>query len=188
MKDALLFLGQSFRWLRTTGTITQSGPTLSRAIARAVGDVPDGRVILELGPGTGVVTRELIQRFPNCRIVAVEVLDALADRLEKTVPGVTVVRGCASQLHAQLAGLGIAPEDVAAVVSGVPMLSLPPDLSRRIMAAVTDVLGPGRRYVQFTYSARAWRRFALDGFQRVSHRKVWMNLPPASVLTFVRKD
>jgi phosphatidylethanolamine/phosphatidyl-N-methylethanolamine N-methyltransferase len=188
MKESLLFLGQAVRHWRTAGTFTQSRPALARAIADAVGDVPDGRVILELGPGTGVVTRELIGRYPRTRVVAVEVLDAFASRLEQTAPGVTVVRGCASELDAHLAGLCIDPDEVAAVVSGLPMLSLPGDLPGRILGSVRAVLRPGRRYVQFTYFRRAWRRFTLDGFRQVGCRRVWLNLPPAYVLTFVRSE
>jgi phosphatidylethanolamine/phosphatidyl-N-methylethanolamine N-methyltransferase len=186
MKDVLLFFGQTARRWRTIGAIAPSGPVLARAIARSVGEVGDGQVILELGPGTGEITQELVRRFPRNRIVAVEVLDAFASRLAETFPGVTVVRGCASQLDAHLGELGIAPENVAAVVSGLPLLSLPGDLPQRILESVTAVLRPGRRYVQFTYSARAWRRFATPGLQRLARQRVWFNIPPANVLTFVR--
>ncbi|HKB06598.1 MAG TPA: methyltransferase domain-containing protein [Gemmataceae bacterium] len=186
MKESLLFLGQAIRNWRTAGTFTQSRPALARAIVDAVGEVADGQVLLELGPGTGVVTRELMHRFPRARVVAVEVLEAFASRLEQEMPEITLVRGCASQLDAHLAGLGIDPDDVAAVVSGLPMLSLPGDLPRRILSSITSVLRPGRRYVQFTYFKRPWRRFTLDGFRRLARRRVWLNLPPAYVLTFVR--
>jgi phosphatidylethanolamine/phosphatidyl-N-methylethanolamine N-methyltransferase len=186
MKESLLFLAQAIRHWRTAGTFTQSRPALARAIADAVGDVADGQVLLELGPGTGVVTRELIRRFPRARVIAVEVLGAFASRLEQAMPEVTVVRGCASQLEAHLAERGVDPEEVAAVVSGLPMLSLPGDLPRRILASVSAVLRPGRRYVQFTYFKRAWRRFTLDGFRGLARRRVWLNVPPAYVLTFVR--
>jgi phosphatidylethanolamine/phosphatidyl-N-methylethanolamine N-methyltransferase len=186
MRESLLFLGQAIRNWRTAGTFTQSRPALARAIADAVGDVADGQVLLELGPGTGVVTRELVRRFPRARVVAVEVLEAFASRLEQAMPEVTVVRGCASRLEAHLAERGIDPEDVAAVVSGLPMLSLPGDLPQRILASIATVLRPGRRYVQFTYFKRAWRRFTLDGFRLLARRRVWLNIPPAYVLTFVR--
>jgi phosphatidylethanolamine/phosphatidyl-N-methylethanolamine N-methyltransferase len=186
MKESLLFLGQAIRHWRTAGTFTQSRPALARAIADAVTDVSAGQVILELGPGTGVVTRELMGRFPRARVVAVEVLEAFASRLEQTAPGVTLVRGCASELEGHLGGLGIDAGDVAAVVSGLPMLSLPGDLPQRILGSVRAVLRPGRRYVQFTYFRQAWRKFTLDGFRQTACRRVWLNLPPAYVLAFER--
>jgi hypothetical protein len=41
--------------------------------------------------------------------------------------------------------------------------------------------------VQFTYSARAWKA-AVPGFDRQPDKRVWLNLPPAVVLTFVRSE
>lgn len=72
------------------------------------------------------------------------------------------------------------------VVSGLPMLSLPGDLPHRVMGAMAAVLRPGRRYVQFSYSGRAWQGRAVPGFRRVHTGRVWFNLPPAVVLTFER--
>lgn len=188
MKETLLFLGQIARRWRTTGAVAPSGKALAQAMAQAVGPIGEGQVILELGPGTGVFTRELLRRYPRNRVVAVEVNDAFASRLTEVFPAVTVVRGCASQLEYHLAELNIAPENVAAVVSGLPLLSLPDDLPQRILGSVAAVLRPGRRYVQFTYSERAWRRFDAAGFQRHPHRRVWLNVPPAFVLPFVRGE
>jgi phospholipid N-methyltransferase len=97
------------------------------------------------------------------------------------------VNGCASRLDAHLAGLGHTTADVAGVVSGLPLLSLPGDLPQRILASVAGVLSPGRRYVQFTYSERAWRRFDVVGFRRNPHRRIWRNIPPAVVMSFARE-
>ncbi len=188
MRETLLFLGQILRKRGTTGAVAPSGRALAKAMADAVGEVAPGQVILELGPGTGVFTRELVRRFPGARVVAVEVNDAFASRLAAAAPGVIVVAGCASRLDAHLAALGMVPGDVAAVVSGLPLLSLPGDLPQRILASVAGVLQPGRKYVQFTYSERAWRRFDVSNFLRHPHRRVWRNLPPAFVLPFTRDD
>ena len=184
MNDSLLFLAQTARRWRTIGALAPSGPVLARAVAQSVGEIPDGQVLLELGPGTGVITRELVRRFPRARVVAVEVIDAFASRLRQSLPDVTVVHGCASELAGHLGHLCLGRENVAAVVSGLPLLTLPGDLPQRILGQVAAVLRPGRRYVQFTYSARAWRRFTLGGFRQLPRQRVWLNLPPAVVLSF----
>jgi phosphatidylethanolamine/phosphatidyl-N-methylethanolamine N-methyltransferase len=187
LKDALLFLKQTANHWRTTGAFAPSGPVLARAIADQIGPVADGQVVVELGPGTGVVTRELVHRFPRSQVVAVEVLEAFAPRLAEVCPGATVVTGCASELEAHLDKLGIAPESVAAVISGLPLLVLPEELGRRVVESAAAVLRPGRRYVQFSYSGRRWRRRALPGFRRLGSRRIWLNFPPAVVLTFERE-
>jgi phosphatidylethanolamine/phosphatidyl-N-methylethanolamine N-methyltransferase len=120
--------------------------------------------------------------------VAIEANPVFAAHLARAVSGATVVTGCASRLDAHLAALGLGPTEVAAVVSGLPLLSLPRELPRRILAAVAGVLRPGRRYIQFTYAAWAWRRFDVAGFRGHPHRRVWWNLPPAFVLPFTRVE
>ena len=188
MRETLLFYGQIVRRWRVTGAIGPSGQPLARAMADAVGEVGHGKVILELGPGTGVFTRELVRRFPTARVVAVELNPVFAAHLAATVPAAAVVSGCATRLPAHLAALGLGPADVAAVVSGLPLLSLPGDLPRRVLSSIAGALRPGRRYVQFTYSQRAWRRFDATGFRPDAPRRVWRNFPPAVVLPFTRAD
>ena len=188
MKETLLFAKQIVRRFRTTGAVAPSGKALAKAMAHAVGDMAKGQTILELGPGTGVFTRELSHRFPQNKIVAVEINDHFAKRIRETMPSVNVIQGCASELADHLKSLKIKPDNVAAVVSGLPLLSLPKDLGRRILASITGILSPGRKYVQFTYSERAWRQFDVPGFHREPRRRVWMNVPPAFVLTFVRNE
>jgi phosphatidylethanolamine/phosphatidyl-N-methylethanolamine N-methyltransferase len=187
MKETLLFAREIVRRFRTTGAIAPSGGVLARAMAKRVGSPGPDDVILELGPGTGVFTRELVKQFPNNRVIAVEVNEAFAANVEKTAPNATVVRGCASKLKEHLAALGIDPSRVIAVVSGLPLLSLPKDLGRAILDSITAVLAPGRRYVQFTYSAKAWKQFAIPGFEPEPQERVWLNVPPAVVMSFVRK-
>ncbi len=60
MRETLLFYWQIARRWRTTGAIAPSGGNLARAMAHAVGEITSGQVILELGPGTGVFTREVM--------------------------------------------------------------------------------------------------------------------------------
>src|SRR5436189_107047 len=72
--------------------------------------------------------------------------------------------------------------------SGGPLLALPGDLPQRILASAAGVLRPGRPYIQFTYSERAWRRFDVGGFERLPSKRVWWNVPPAFVLHFVRSE
>jgi len=151
-----------------------------------VGDVPAGGIVIELGPGSGSVTEALRDVHPAAAVIAVENNPAFARRLSDRLPAVRVVQGCASALPDHLLRFGHQREQVVAVVSGLPMLSLPPDLVERIFASVRQVLLPGRRFVQFTYSARAFRRLSPAGFRAEPRRRVWFNVPPAVVLPFTR--
>lgn len=155
-------------------------------MASEVGILDPEAVIVELGPGTGVFTRELAHRYPDHRLVAVEFNHQFAASLRAKLPRVAVVEGCASQLQNHLRRLGIDPARVQAVVSGLPLLSLPRDLGDRIWGAIADTLPSGGRYVQFTYAQAPWRTRQPPGFHPAKARRVWVNFPPAVVLPFVR--
>lgn len=186
MRGTLTFFGQMAAKWRETGAIAPSGPHLAKIMARTVGPLEPGEVIIELGPGTGAFTKELAKQYPDNPVVAIEFNPVFVRRLRVILPGVTIIEGCASQLPTHLAALGVAPDRVGAVVSGLPLLVMPKELSRGIFAAIARVLPPGRPYVQFTYSERAWRRFEPNGFHPAKPRKVWLNFPPAVVLPFTR--
>jgi phosphatidylethanolamine/phosphatidyl-N-methylethanolamine N-methyltransferase len=184
---SILFFGQLLRHRRQTGAVLPSGQGLARAMVEAIGPLPEQAAIIELGPGTGVFTRAIQRRYPANRLVAVEANPEFVSRLRADLPTVPVVLGCASVLGNHLAAHHIARSDVGAVISGLPLLSLPGDLPQRILAAIAEVLPAGRQYVQFTYAPHAWRRFDLPGFTAGPRRRVWLNIPPATVLRFIRQ-
>ncbi len=186
LHPTIAFVGQMATHWRETGALVPSGKRLAKTMASCLGHVAADDLIVELGPGTGVFTRELIRSYPRNRVVAVEFNRAFAERLTRSMPDATVIHGCASQLPELLAMRGIERGRVAAVVSGLPLLSLERALSDSVIRAIAAILRPGGSYVQFTYSKRAWRRFAVPGFRAEPHRRVWLNVPPAVVMPFIR--
>jgi phospholipid N-methyltransferase len=185
MRGTLTFFGQMAAKWRETGAIAPSGPLLAKSMARAVGPLEPGQVIIELGPGTGAFTKELVKQYPENPVVAIEFNPVFVRRLREILPMTTIIEGCASRLPAHLAALGVG-DQVGAVVSGLPLLVLPKELSRAIFSAIAQVLPAGQPYIQFTYSERAWRRFEPHGFRPSKPKKVWLNFPPAVVLPFTR--
>jgi phosphatidylethanolamine/phosphatidyl-N-methylethanolamine N-methyltransferase len=101
--------------------------------------------------------------------------------LQRRFPGVQVLRLDAREVEQ-------APlDDVGAVISGLPLLSIPTPAQREIVGGAFRLMRPGGVFVQFTYG---WRppvdrpvREALGLDWEVSPR-VLGNLPPARVYTF----
>ena len=182
----LLFLKEGLKHYRECGTLLPSSPRLAKAITKAVPPLTADEVILELGAGTGVVTRELRARFPKNRIISVEINGEFCKKLKKEFPDVTVIESCASRLEEVTRELGIPKSKIAAVVSGIPFVSIPDDLKPRIWSAIARVLEIGKPYIQFSYIAAYWKKQPLPGFERFKTKKVWTNIPPASVFTFKR--
>lgn len=182
------------RWLRqplAVGAVVPSGPALSRAIARAtLAALHDAAApVVELGAGTGEVTRALLAAgLAAERLVLVERDPELAAFLRRRLRGPKIVEGDAAELPQLLSSHGV--ETAGAVVSSLPLLSLPAELVDRIVRGVFEVLPAGGALVQFTYGPaqpvpRALReRLALGGDRG---RRIWRNVPPAVVWTYTRR-
>ena len=157
---------------------TPSSPTLARAIAAQVDIARDGLVI-ELGPGTGVVTQALLERgvAPH-RLIAIEQEPCFARLLRNRFPKISVRQGDALLFESQL------PYDapIAAIVSGVPLLQLPMTARRSLLRRALGCQDSGGVFVQLSYS---WRPpVPPEPGTRVTKTTVWRNFPPAHVWTY----
>jgi len=126
MSDFALFFGKFLRHGTKIASLAPSSPWLSRTTVRNV-DWPNARVVVELGAGTGPITRELArQAHPDCRVLALErdpdFARLLRDRFQDQ-KGLEIIEGDVRDLAAILADRGIAQADY--VISGLPVPSFP---------------------------------------------------------------
>jgi phosphatidylethanolamine/phosphatidyl-N-methylethanolamine N-methyltransferase len=184
-REAALFF---VRWLQAPhriGAVAPSSRHLGRAMAYQVLGAGPGPII-ELGGGTGSVTKALLEAgIAPERLIVVERDEKLHRILRAHFPKLRVIRGDARGLRRLLAPLGIT--EAAAVVSSLPLVSMPRMTMNRILAESFALLGEGRPFIQFTYgltSPIARERKGLTG--RIAAR-VWANLPPASVWRYERR-
>ncbi|HEY2033942.1 MAG TPA: rRNA adenine N-6-methyltransferase family protein [Rhizomicrobium sp.] len=168
---------------KNVGAIAPSSPALSQAIARQVDPSVEGPV-LELGPGTGVVTEALIDRgvAPE-RITAIEYDPDFAKMVAERFPKVHVVQGDAFDLKKTLgSGNG---ETFAAIVSGLPLLNHPVERRRALIEGALAKLKPSAPYIQFSYGFEP--PIPAPAGSTVSRAAlVLMNLPPARVWVYRR--
>ncbi|HJX19298.1 MAG TPA: methyltransferase domain-containing protein [Acidiferrobacterales bacterium] len=176
------FIGAWFRNPLQTGALWPSGQALARAMARCVDPCQPGPVV-ELGAGTGAITRELLARgLAPQRLVAIEKDPALCRVLRLRFPEVSVLRGDVAELVALLAAAGAGR--AGTLVSGLPLLGMPRQGRRRVLEQIAACLGPGGVLVQFTYSPLPpVSRAACAAFGWSGRRVAWVpwNLPPAAV-------
>src|SRR5262245_18025577 len=60
LDDYRVFWGEFRRTFQSTGAVMPSGRSLCRALSRQVREGSGGRRLLEVGPGTGAVTRAIV--------------------------------------------------------------------------------------------------------------------------------
>src|SRR5579884_4442428 len=81
-RDHRLFLREYLRHFHHTGAVLPSSRSLAKALARHVGEGDGERRVLEVGPGTGSVTRQIVARLRlNERLDLVELNPAFVERL-----------------------------------------------------------------------------------------------------------
>lgn len=167
-----------------TGAVSPSGRWLARAMAAEV-DVAREGVVVELGPGTGVFTRALLDRgIPAERLLLIEYNRDFCRLLAERFPGVKVIQGDAYAIRSHLDALDVGP--VASVVTGLPLLSR--SLRRRVelVEACLDAGRPGMPLIQFTYAFQPPVPAGEGDYDvRLAHR-VLFNLPPATVWVYSR--
>ena len=181
------------RWLRrpfATGAVVPSGRLLAAAMARATRTAIDGWPghVVELGAGTGEVTKALLAAgIAPERLVLVERDPEFATFLRRHFPAPRIVEGDAVRLPRLLADHHIEP--ISAVVSSLPLLSLPADVVNGIVTGVFEALPRGAALVQFTYGPKPPVPRALRarlGLIADRGNRIWRNVPPAVVWTFRR--
>jgi phosphatidylethanolamine/phosphatidyl-N-methylethanolamine N-methyltransferase len=178
VKDWLSFVQRMARNPRAIGAISPASPALAEAMAAQI-DISAAGCVLELGPGTGAVTKALIRRgLEPERVVAIEADATFARLLRLRFPGVQVIEGDAADA-ARIAALG----PFSAIISSLPLLNFP---NRERIALVDELLRlvpPGAPFVQYSYGVKAPLPRS-SGARVTLVDKVWRNLPPARIWIF----
>jgi phosphatidylethanolamine/phosphatidyl-N-methylethanolamine N-methyltransferase len=176
-----LFLKEFFQHPASIGSVFPSSVLLGKTIADQIPKNTSGYVV-EIGPGTGVITKMILKSgvAPE-RFIAIERSESFYHHLKKRFPEVNIIHGDATHI-ADL--LGEKAHDVAVIVSGLPLRSLPPEVAKNIGQSMEKVLKPHGLFIQFTYS---WvkNHFSLPKtFHYAYSKRIFLNLPPARVDVF----
>lgn len=184
-REGWLFLR---KWLKEPVKIAAPWPS-SRRLADAMCMSINGNrngVVVELGGGTGAVTRSLLNQCSgNQKLYIIEKDKTLAQMLTSKYPEATIIEGDAGELDKLLGERGISR--ISAVVSSLPMLLIPEQTQFDILQKSFAMLGNDGIFVQYTYSLRspiALRVLERLGITGCGSRAVWRNLPPARVWSF----
>jgi phosphatidylethanolamine/phosphatidyl-N-methylethanolamine N-methyltransferase len=165
-----------------TGAVSPSGKALCRMMASYVDPETPGPVI-ELGPGTGVVTEALIARgVDESRLVLVEFNPAFCAMLKARYPRATVIEGDAYGLGVTLQGKLKKP--AAAIVSSLPLMTRPEFQRLSLLREAFRLAAPGAPFIQFTYATVSPMPKTVGGFSAHASPRVWLNLPPAQVWVY----
>lgn len=177
-------------WLKNplrVAAVAPSGRFLARLmtaeISRETGPV------IELGPGTGAFTRALIDRGLRQEDLAlIEYGPEFVTLLTRHFPQARTLRMDAARLGRIHLFEG---RPAGAVVSGLPLLSMPRRKVMAILMAAFGKLRPGGAFYQFTYGPSCpvpLRVLTRLGLEAACIGGTLANLPPAAVYRIRRKE
>lgn len=178
VKDWVSFVQRMARNPRAVGAVSPASVALAEKMASLVDPRQPG-CVLELGPGTGAITKALLRRgMPPERVLAVEADPTFARLLRARFPGLRVIEGDATDAE-HVEGLG----PFSAIISSLPLLNFPNHERVGFVEAMLRLLPPGAPFVQYSYGVRP--PLPRSSNLRVAlAAKVWRNLPPARIWIF----
>lgn len=182
LRRNLGFLRRWFQNPKAVGALMPSGRRLACAMVAGI-DLEAPGAVVELGGGTGNITAALLEAgVPSDSIAVVERDPGFAQVIATRFPEVRVLQGDAAELRRLLRRAGIGP--VKAVVSGLPLLTIPERICLRIISEAMQALDEEGVLLQFTYGpASPVSRRILTRLGLQAERVNWVvdNIPPASV-------
>jgi len=187
-RSKLLFLKQYLRNPFSTGGVAPSGRQLAQLMVTKIDPQPTD-IIVELGPGTGVFTQELLSRGVDpANLILVEFNKEFVKFLMGEFPALRIVQGAAQDLPQFLKALGHGP--VKKIISGIPLRSMKPADCRQIAKSVGAALEPGGMFVQFSYfkASPLPKLVATDaGLEGCCVGAAIHNVPPAYVWRYIKQ-
>jgi phospholipid N-methyltransferase len=190
MNEHLLMLGRFVRSPRTVGAVAPSSRALAAEMVRRL-DLSGTATVVELGPGTGVITRAIAARMgPTAHALAIDIEPEFVAAIGRRYPRIEAICASAVDLPALLHARHTFPADH--IVSGLPFASLPAAVTTAILDAIATSLRPGGTFTTFQYLngyptplATSFRQAMTERMGHPPERTVvWRNLPPAFVLTW----
>lgn len=178
--------------VRETGAVASSSQGLAELITD-LASLDSAKVVIELGPGTGVFTEKILEKIrEHCIFFALEINLRFVDATRLRCPQCTVFHDSAAHARKHLNALGIQHCD--AVVSGLPWAAFPESVQDENLDAVVDALTPGGTFVTFAYlhsvllrRGKMFRKKLYSRFSQIERTPtVWRNMPPAFVYRAIR--
>ncbi len=185
MKNTLL--SQFLRKPLTTGAVCPSCQRLANTLITDIA-IEQAKNVAELGPGTGAVTRSILNSIhSNAQFFAVELNPDVLRAFREKFPSVRVYNDSASNLKKLMEYEGVPHLDT--IISSLPWAAFSDRLQEEILTAVFDSLAPGGYFTTFAYihgvflpTSHQFKKRLKRIFSEVEKSPVvWNNIPPAFV-------
>ncbi len=180
MANKKTFLTHFWKEKKMVGAMSPSSKYLAAKMLESI-DFKTTKIIVELGPGTGVFTKRILEKMQDDAVLYVFELNtsfyqSLCEKI--TDSRVKILHESAENLNQFLAEHEFGQVDV--IVSSLPLSNFPNSLRTSILQAAHDALRINGQYIQFQYSLQS-KKLLRSFFKEMSIDFTAINFPPAFV-------
>lgn len=182
----MAFITETMLQPKSIGAIAPSSKILARLITKNA-DLEHAKVVVELGPGTGIFTDLILRKIPEDGVfIAIEQNERFVKIMRAKHPTVDTIHGSAEHIGRYLGERGIGSCD--RIISGLPWASFDARLQELLLSKIHESLSPDGVFLTFAYyplnylpRGRSFKRQLCHYFKNVRQTNVVLNLPPAFV-------
>ena len=169
---------------RTVGSIVPTSSVTARRMASII-DTKSGLPVLEVGPGTGVITKAILGRgVKPSDLYVVEYSSDFVGHLRRNYPDVNVIEGDGFNLDQTLGDKHDMEYDC--VVSGVPLLNFPVQRRVAYLENLLKRIPHGRPVVQLTYGPKSPIPPGFGDYTVEHFHFILRNIPPTQLWLYRR--
>ena len=175
------FVKESLKSIKEVGTIF---PSSKFVVEKMVAPINFGEklTILELGSGHGVITKQLLEKMSSdSQLICFETNKKFYQELKKINDmKMILINESAEQMKSYLNEFKI--DKVDYIVSSVPLVTLPKEITNKILSTSTEILGNEGKLIQLQYSKLSDKRLK-SFYNKIDIEFTLKNYLPAFIYT-----
>ena len=180
MSKKFKFFKEAVKNYKTSGTVAPSSKYLANKMLKDI-DFKRINLIVELGPGNGVITNNILKKIPSgATLVCFEINDAFYKELNKIKhPQLIVLKASAENIKQEIIKLGFSKVDC--IVSSLPLTIIPKEISNNILTKSFNVLQKEGVFIQYQYNLTYYKKLKEIFGNKISLSFEPFNFPPAFI-------
>lgn len=185
MLNKFAFFKVAIKNLKVSGTIIPSSQFLAKKLIKEI-DFSKADVIIELGPGNGVITKKILKKMhPKSTLICFEINDSFYKELKSIKhPQLRVINKSAEKIEEVLNDLGYSKG--CHIVSSLPLTNIPDEISQKILQNSFNCLDNKGTFIQYQYSLTYFNKIKTIFGKGVAVDFELLNLPPAFIYRCIK--
>ncbi len=181
MHNKRSFFKEAIKNIKTLGSIVPSSKFLINSILKDVA-FKKAKVIVEFGPGNGIITHEILKRMRNDAVlICFEVNNQFYEHLKKIKDDrLIVLNASAENIKSEINNLNYTEIDCC--ISSLPLTNIPNTIGENILKNTRQVTKNNGHFYQFQYSLSFSKKLkTVFKEQNVKIKFEPLNIPPAFI-------